>query len=93
MLARDIMTHEVISIAPTASIRDADERIGDLGIVWSAHRCVGGVSATSCGGSRASPNGLPSESRQIAQRDPGWTTLPPSALTWARVASMLAMVK
>jgi len=33
------------------------------------------------------PNGLPSESLQIAQRDPGWTTLPPRALTWSSAAS------
>jgi hypothetical protein len=31
--------------------------------------------------SAARPNGLPSESRQIAQRSPGWTTLPPSSTT------------
>src|SRR5690349_23910522 len=29
----------------------------------------------------ASPNGLPSESLQIAHASPGWTTLPPSAST------------
>ncbi len=32
-------------------------------------------------GSCASPNGLPSESLQIAHASPGWTTLPPSAST------------
>ena len=32
-------------------------------------------------GSRVSPNGLPSESLQIAHRSPGCTTLPPSATT------------
>jgi len=31
--------------------------------------------------SAARPNGLPSESRQIAQRSPGWTTLPSSSTT------------
>jgi hypothetical protein len=43
--------------------------------------------------SRATPNGLPSESRQIAHRDPEWITLPPSALTWPSAASMSAIVK
>ncbi len=32
MLARDIMTHEVISIAPTASIRDAARLLSDYNI-------------------------------------------------------------
>jgi signal peptidase len=33
------------------------------------------------GDSRVNPNGLPSESLQIAHCSPGWTTLPPSAST------------
>ena len=33
------------------------------------------------GSDELSPNGLPSESRQIDQRSPGWTTLPPSSVT------------
>src|SRR6185437_6872810 len=38
-------------------------------------------------GSAASPNGLPSESLQIAHRSPGWTTLPPSASTLSRASA------
>jgi hypothetical protein len=34
----------------------------------------------------ASPNGLPSESLQIAHAFPGWTTLPPSASTRSRAS-------
>jgi hypothetical protein len=34
-----------------------------------------------------SANGLPSESRQIAQRSPGWTTLPPSSATRSSAAA------
>jgi hypothetical protein len=43
--------------------------------------------------SRASPNGLPSESRQIAHRDPEWMTLPPSALTRPSAVFMSVIVK
>jgi hypothetical protein len=43
--------------------------------------------------STASPNGLPSESRQIAHRDPEWITLPPSALTWPSAVFMSVIVK
>ena len=35
----------------------------------------------------ANPNGLPSESLQIAQRSPGWTTLPPSDSTRAKASA------
>lgn len=44
-------------------------------------------------GSRASPNGVPSESLQIAQRSPGWTTLPPSACTLSSVSATSLTVK
>ena len=40
----------------------------------------------------ARPNGLPSESRQIAQRSPGWTTLPPSSIR-SRAAAISATQK
>jgi len=39
------------------------------------------------------PNGLPSESRQIAHRDPGWITLPPNPLTCSSAASISGTVK
>ena len=41
----------------------------------------------------ARPNGLPSESRQIDQRVPGWITLPPSAVTCSSAAAISATVK
>ncbi len=41
----------------------------------------------------ASANGLPSESRQTAQRSPGWTTEPPSAPTRSIAAGRSATVK
>ena len=37
-------------------------------------------------GGPASPNGVPSESRQIAQCSPGWTISPPSSRTRSRAA-------
>ena len=40
-----------------------------------------------------SANGLPSESRQIAQRSPGWITEPPSSRTRSVVAARSATVK
>ncbi len=43
--------------------------------------------------SSASPNGLPSESRQIAHGEPGWITLPPSSRTAASAASRSATSK
>jgi hypothetical protein len=42
---------------------------------------------------RARPNGLPSASRQIAHREPGWITLPPSAVTRSSAARTSATVK
>jgi hypothetical protein len=42
---------------------------------------------------RARPNGLPSESRQIAHRDPGWITLPPRVVTRSSATSRSATVK
>ena len=42
---------------------------------------------------RARANGLPSESRQIAQRSPGCTTLPPNSVTRSRAAAMSATSK
>jgi hypothetical protein len=42
---------------------------------------------------RLSANGLPSESRQIAQRSPGWTTLPPSSATRSSAAATSATSK
>ena len=41
----------------------------------------------------ASPNGVPSESRQIAQRSPGCTTSPPSSTTRSSAAEMSATRK
>ncbi len=44
-------------------------------------------------GAAPSPNGLPSESRQIAQRSPGWITSPPSSTTRARAAGRSGTVR
>jgi Acetyltransferase (GNAT) domain len=41
----------------------------------------------------ASPNGLPSESRQMAHLDPGWITLPPSSFTRFSATSMSSTAK
>ncbi len=41
----------------------------------------------------ARPNGLPSESRQIDHRSPGWIVLPPSAATFSSAAAISATVK
>ena len=43
--------------------------------------------------SRASANGVPSESRQIAHCSPGWTTLPPSSVTRSTDAARSATTK
>src|SRR5205823_14117807 len=43
--------------------------------------------------SRVSPNGLPSESRQIAHRSPGCTTLPPSASTLSSASATSTTAK
>jgi hypothetical protein len=37
--------------------------------------------------------GVPSESRQIDQRSPGWTMAPPNSVTRCRAALMSAMAK
>ncbi len=42
---------------------------------------------------RVSPNGLPSLSRQITHRSPGWITSPPSAATCATAASRSGTTK
>ena len=44
-------------------------------------------------GAAASANGLPSESRQMAHRSPGWMTEPPSSRTRSSVAGRSATVK
>src|SRR3954451_17199880 len=41
----------------------------------------------------ARANGLPSLSRQMAQRSPGWITVPPSSAIRSRVAGRSATVK
>ena len=41
----------------------------------------------------ASPNGLPSESRQIAHLEPGWMTLPPSSVTRSSAAFISSTAK
>jgi hypothetical protein len=41
----------------------------------------------------ARPNGLPSESRQIAHSSPGWTTVPPCAVTRSSAAGRSSTVK
>ena len=41
----------------------------------------------------ARANGLPSESRQIAQRSPGWTIDPPSSRTRSRAVAMSSTVR
>ena len=53
-----------------------------------------GLAAQSVGGGEAaSAKGLPSESRQMAQRSPGWTIEPPSSPTRASAAAMSSTVK
>ena len=44
-------------------------------------------------GEPASPKGVPSESRQITQRSPGWTISPPSARTRSTAAGRSATGK
>lgn len=44
-------------------------------------------------GEPASPKGVPSQSRQITQRSPGWTISPPSARTRSTAAARSATGK
>jgi hypothetical protein len=66
-----IQTRDLASATP-ASARGAAKRV-DAERRWTRTY----LPRDSC----ASPNGLPSESLQIAHAFPGWTTLPPSAST------------
>jgi hypothetical protein len=63
--------------------READDDVSKI-----AH-----VAGSAAVGVAASANGLPSESRHIAQRSPGWMTDPPSSRTRWSVAVMSATVK
>ena len=85
-------TRPVLLDAAAAADDDNDADAND-GMCSRGGRGRAGDATGYDGDARARPNGLPSESRQIAHRAPGWITLPPSAVTCSSAVSMSPTVK